>query len=253
MCQLTLRIADMSVTNEIDGGRPKNLSRRDQRKVESRDRLMAAARKLFVERGYHDTRPQDISREAGVGHGTFYLYFSDKRDCFQAFVERTHKEIQGLVQPEIAKCGNAAERVYATLKVSMEYSEQNPGVLRAAWAGQQLLNQDTDGTLHDMVEQWASGWAVGVRRGQERGVIWTDYDPDIIGKVILMVTSVVTMPLNGTTEEKQRYLQNLTKFVVRALVAPDDEGLARIIDGPNVDGKVRIRGAESRDGGKGND
>ncbi len=58
-----------------------------RRKPESLAKLKRAARKLFVERGYHATRPQDIAREAGLGHGTFYLHFPDKRACFLAFVE----------------------------------------------------------------------------------------------------------------------------------------------------------------------
>jgi AcrR family transcriptional regulator len=48
--------------------------------------LKFSARKLFVERGYHATRPQDIAREAGLGHGTFYLHYRDKRACFHAFI-----------------------------------------------------------------------------------------------------------------------------------------------------------------------
>ena len=57
-------------------------ARAGRRKPESLVRLKLAARKLFVERGYDATRPQDIAREAGLGHGTFYLHYPDKRACF---------------------------------------------------------------------------------------------------------------------------------------------------------------------------
>ncbi len=55
-----------------------------RRKPESLAKIKRAARKLFVERGYHATRPQDIAREAGLGHGTFYLHYADKKACFLA-------------------------------------------------------------------------------------------------------------------------------------------------------------------------
>src|SRR6202451_2567152 len=68
-------------------------SRRTRRKPESLSKIKSAARKLFVERGYDATRPQDIAREAGLGHGTFYLHYPDKRACFLAFVEEARQEL----------------------------------------------------------------------------------------------------------------------------------------------------------------
>src|ERR1700754_1418229 len=64
-----------------------------RRKPESLAKLKRAARKLFVERGYHATRPQDIAREAGLGHGTFYLHYPDKKACFLAFVDGARQEL----------------------------------------------------------------------------------------------------------------------------------------------------------------
>src|ERR1700689_5929988 len=68
-------------------------ARRPRRKPESLSKIKSAARKLFVERGYDATRPQDIAREAGLGHGTFYLHYPDKRACFLAFVEEAREEM----------------------------------------------------------------------------------------------------------------------------------------------------------------
>ena len=41
---------------------------------------MEKALKLFTEKGVNNTSIQDIADEAGVGKGTFYLYFKDKYD-----------------------------------------------------------------------------------------------------------------------------------------------------------------------------
>ena len=39
---------------------------------------------MFVRRGYHAARVDDIVKAADTSHGTFYLYFSDKEDLFRA-------------------------------------------------------------------------------------------------------------------------------------------------------------------------
>jgi AcrR family transcriptional regulator len=40
----------------------------------------------FEERGFHGVRVDDVVRRAGISHGTFYLYFSNKEDLFKALL-----------------------------------------------------------------------------------------------------------------------------------------------------------------------
>src|SRR5438874_12523430 len=89
-------------------------SRLLRRKPESLAKLKRAARKLFVERGYHATRPQDIAREAGLGHGTFYLHFPDKRACFLAFVEDARAELDAYVRARVPDEGSLEHQIAAT-------------------------------------------------------------------------------------------------------------------------------------------
>jgi AcrR family transcriptional regulator len=47
---------------------------------ETRSALLRAARRIFAEKGVAGSRVTDIAREAGVSHGTFYVYFKNKED-----------------------------------------------------------------------------------------------------------------------------------------------------------------------------
>src|SRR5512143_4082724 len=105
--------------------------RKVRRKPESLSKIKGAARKLFVERGYDATRPQDIAREAGLGHGTFYLHYPDKRACFLAFVDDAREELHEFMinrQPSEKTLENT---IAANLKGIYEYSAEHPGVLAA--------------------------------------------------------------------------------------------------------------------------
>jgi AcrR family transcriptional regulator len=53
---------------------------------ERRQQLLDAARVLFSERGYHETTVDDIARSADVAKGTFYLYFSEKREIYHEVI-----------------------------------------------------------------------------------------------------------------------------------------------------------------------
>src|SRR5882757_8273239 len=113
-----------------------------RRKPESLVRLKQAARKLFVERGYDATRPQDIAREAGLGHGTFYLHYPDKRACFLSFVEDARIELDDHLRTSRMQGADLEQRIAATLSAIYEYADSHPGVLRAAMSDERVIDAD---------------------------------------------------------------------------------------------------------------
>ncbi|MGI6869796.1 TetR/AcrR family transcriptional regulator [Amycolatopsis sp. 3B14] len=60
---------------------------RTARGQKTRERLLAAARTVFENKGFLDTRVSDICDEAGLAHGTFYIYFPDKEEIFYTLVD----------------------------------------------------------------------------------------------------------------------------------------------------------------------
>jgi AcrR family transcriptional regulator len=53
---------------------------------------MAAARRLFTERGYDAVSAEEIVRDAGVTRGALYHHFGGKRDLLEAVYERLEAE-----------------------------------------------------------------------------------------------------------------------------------------------------------------
>src|ERR1700712_2921697 len=95
-----------------------------RRRPESLAKLKRAARKLFVERGYHATRPQDIAREAGLGHGTFYLHYPDKKACFLAFVDEARDELHEFMNTRQPAEKSLEATIAANLKAIYDYSAE---------------------------------------------------------------------------------------------------------------------------------
>ena len=188
-----------------------------RRKPESLAKIKKAARKLFVERGYHATRPQDIAREAGLGHGTFYLHYEDKRACFLAFVEDARVELQLYVDDRVADCDGSLENVLAaTLNAIYDYSESHPGVLGAAMTDEAVIDAEGAQAVPLLV-RWGRDWAEQVRWRMGEGSIARDYDADIIGQAILGAIHQTGSEGFRSGRRRQDLVDNLTRFLVRAL------------------------------------
>lgn len=65
-----------------------------QRGEETRGKILAAAKEIFSEKGYHNTNTKEIARHAGVATGSVYMYFPDKKEIFMEVFRSIYREIR---------------------------------------------------------------------------------------------------------------------------------------------------------------
>ena len=64
------------------------------RGTRTRAKLLAAAEVVFARYGYTEASIVRITEEAGVGQGTFYLYFSSKLEIFEELVDDLNRRVR---------------------------------------------------------------------------------------------------------------------------------------------------------------
>ena len=77
---------------------------------EKRERIVAAARELFLRQGLRATTMEAIAREAGIAKPTLYAQFSDKHAVFGAILEQLVTAKVAAFEAGIAGEGAVAER-----------------------------------------------------------------------------------------------------------------------------------------------
>lgn len=83
--------------------------RREQNKAENRTSLLKAARAVFAEMGFGAASVRDIVRRTDLASGTFYNYFKDKDEIFEAVVGELTGELLKRHQAGRAKAASAEE------------------------------------------------------------------------------------------------------------------------------------------------
>jgi AcrR family transcriptional regulator len=83
---------------------PRRPTLKDQKREETRARLLAAARRLFAEYGYDDVPVTEIAKEAGVTHSMINVYFGGKAGLLYEIV-RTNNEPQYVESKRLAETG----------------------------------------------------------------------------------------------------------------------------------------------------
>jgi AcrR family transcriptional regulator len=68
----------------------------------TRERILEAGKRVIFRRGFHGARVSDITSEAGVAHGTFYLYFRTKEEFLLELLRSVRDEILKLKEEGIA-------------------------------------------------------------------------------------------------------------------------------------------------------
>lgn len=69
------------------------MKKSDEKKKIKEETLLNTAFNLFTKKGFKETSIQDIAQNAGVGKGTFYLYFKDKYDIQNKLIEKKSQKL----------------------------------------------------------------------------------------------------------------------------------------------------------------
>ena len=98
-------------------------TRRAEHAVETRDALVATARKIFAAKGYALSSLEEIVAAARLTKGALYHHFASKAALMEAVYRQMEQELQASVQLAAASAsGDAGQRAVAALDAFLEAS-----------------------------------------------------------------------------------------------------------------------------------
>src|SRR5882672_630571 len=151
------------------------LSRRERKKEETRERIFKAACKLFRDKGFDETTIDEIAERADVAKGTFFNYFPRKEAVLgylsEMWIEEAERKVSEIVQNE----GPAAAGIRDMFVDFAGFYEEDPQL--AQYIVAESARRFTDG-CDDICKRWDDLGVKLITHLQENGEVRRDVTPE---------------------------------------------------------------------------
>jgi AcrR family transcriptional regulator len=156
---------------------------------DKKQRIIQAAEQLFRSHRFHEITLDEIAREADVGKGTIYLYFSDKEDLiFQAAVAG-FDEMCGLLRQNVGEGVSFRDGLLRMCETISAFFKKRRPLFRIILSEGERAMESTGTGLRQRWQQrrktMTEAVAAVIARGVASGEIRRDIPPEILAEYLL--------------------------------------------------------------------
>ncbi|MEZ3161470.1 TetR/AcrR family transcriptional regulator [Microbacterium sp. BWT-B31] len=155
----------------------------------TRRRLLEAAETVFAAQGYHEASIVRITERAGIGLGTFYLYFDSKQSIFEALVIDLNRRVRHSMSEAMAGASSRLEAERAGFAGFFRFTAAHPALYRvvreAEFVSPEMLR------LH--YTRIVEGYEAGLRAAQQVGDVDRMLDPTVTAWALMGTGELVGM------------------------------------------------------------
>lgn len=139
----------------------------------TRQKLLQAAEAEIGEKGYSRASVSSITKRAGVGQGTFYLYFPGKEDALRELVRHMGRELRHALSRATVGATSRTEIERRGFEAFLHFSLGHKNLYRVV-----MESQFVDESIYrEYYQTLADAYAVGLRKAQASGEFRTG-DPE---------------------------------------------------------------------------
>lgn len=154
----------------------------------TRQRILDAGEKVFGERGYEAASIVDITREAGVAQGTFYLYFNGKKAVFVELVGELGATLRRTLASAVEGLHDRIEVERAGLVAFLRFVQEHKNLYRIIRQAEFV----DEALYRDYYRKLAEGYRDGLARAMKAGEI-RKLDPEAVAFALMGIFDFLGM------------------------------------------------------------
>lgn len=166
-------------------------ARRERRIAARRMQILAAAARVFAEKGFHRATTKEIAAAADVSEGTIYNYFGGKREILSAIVNETETPMVAalLEMGELGDREAMVEMIEKGLSITEAQLPFNRTLFSEAWVDDGILEESIAARIRQIHQLLTKYIAERIAAGVFRPV-----DPALVAQLVLGMFGGLIVP-----------------------------------------------------------
>jgi AcrR family transcriptional regulator len=143
----------------------------EQMREATRRRIMHQAASEFARLGFDQANINAIAEQAGIGKGTIYLYFENKRDLFLEMLRSIAQEQLAVIRAAIAPEGTLRQRLEWLFRAFVRLAEEESDDFNVYMSALYGVNRAFQAEATKLLRDYVAVIALMLEQSQARGEI----------------------------------------------------------------------------------
>ena len=190
---------------------------RTARGQETKRRILEAAEKVFAEHGYQGASVSKITTAAGVGQGTFYLYYPTKHEVFVELVDDLNQRVRQAMSTGAQRGTTRLESEREGFREFFRFTAQHPAIYRVVREAEFVAPE----AMRRHYTRIVDGYVQGLTTARAAGEIDPELDTRVAAWALMGVGEMIGMRWilweGSDGEVPDSVLDQMTRFIRQGL------------------------------------
>lgn len=188
--------------------------------MSTKEKILQAAKKLFIQYGFAGTSIGKIAEEAGINHSLIFHHYKNKKNLWLSVKQNMVVEAQqDKRMPSLSlPFQNFLKELFY---ININFYRENPDLIRMLnW---QRLEYDTNEEIGITINSETQRWIDAFASYQKKGDISKNFKMEYIVSMVLAIMSSTSLDPNvfiDTKEKENDYINFIIELIVKALKTP---------------------------------
>ncbi len=148
--------------------------------------IIESAIDLFYKNGYHGTTVNNITQDAGIAAGTFYLYFPSKLSLYKHILIMFSHNIRKTIAANVSEKTSRYEKEREGIKSFIMLAKENPQMYNIIWESLYIDRA----LFKDYYESFANRYIRGLDQSVSNKEI-REIDTEVVSYILMGITNFI--------------------------------------------------------------